>query len=261
MNFFKRINPQKHFKNISSEAGLDRTNGFWNCLSSGDLDNDGDLDYVVGNHGLNTRFKASQKKPLFMLVNNFDLNTTVSQIICVYNGDEAYPIALRNDLVRQMPGLKNKYPLYSNYKEQKIEDIFTEEQIRTSARSFIYTTQTSIAWNNGNGTFDIESLPVEAQFAPVYGISVNDYDLDGNPDILLGGNFYHAKPVVGIYDASYGLMLKGDGMGRFTPLSARKSGFLVKGEIRDFLQVDVNGADLIMVARNNDSILFYKNLE
>jgi hypothetical protein len=254
-------NKNGHFKNISSEARLDKSNGFWNCIKAGDLDNDGDPDYIIGNHGLNTRFKASQKRPLSMLVNNFDMNTTVSQIISGYNGDKSYPFARRNDLVMQIPGLRNKYPLHTNYKEQTIEDIFTEEQIRTSAKSFIYNTQTSIAWNNGNGTFDLESLPLEAQFAPVYGILVEDVDHDGNLDILIGGNFYRSKPEVGIYDGSYGLVLKGNGKGMFAPLKAERSGFLVKGEIRDFLHIKVNDTDFILVALNNDSLLTFTKQE
>ena len=196
-----------------------------------------------------------------MLVNNFDMNTTVSQIISGYNGDKTYPFARRNDMVLQLPGLKNKYPLHTNYKEQTIEDIFTEQQIRTSAKSFIYNTQTSIAWNNGDGTFDLESLPLEAQFAPVYGILVEDMDHDGNLDILIGGNFYRSKPEMGIYDGSYGLVLKGNGLGSFAPLKAEKSGFLVKGEIRDFLHMKVNDTDLILVARNNDSLLIFSYLK
>ena len=157
----------------------------------------------------------------------------------------------------QLPGLKKKYLYYESYKEQTVADIFTEKQIRSSAKSFIYTTESSIAWNNGDGTFSLNALPIEAQFSPIYGLLVEDLDADGQLDLLMGGNFYRSKPEVGMYDASYGLLLKGNGRGDFEVLTPRDSGFLVKGEIRDFLTLEVAGQPLILVARNNERLLVY----
>lgn len=250
-------NHKGKLKNVSLQLGFEQTNGFWNCIKSGDFDDDGDMDYVIGNQGLNTRFKASEKEPVSILVNDYDKNRTAEQIISVYNNGISYPLVLRHDLTMQMPSLKKKYLYYENYKGQKVEDIFTDKQIRTSAKSYVYNTQTSIALNNGDGTFELKPLPIEAQFAPVYGLLVDDFNEDGHLDILMGGNFYQAKPEVGIYDASYGLMLTGDGKGNFNPLKAEESGFLVKGAIRDFVEIEVAGEELILVGRNDAEVVVY----
>jgi hypothetical protein len=111
--------------------------------------------------------------------------------------------------------------------------------------------------NNGKGGFMIKPLPTEAQFSPVYGIMVNDFDKDGKQDILLGGNFYQSKPEVGIYDASYGLLLKGDGKGNFVAVSEQQSGFFITGAIRDIISIKKGKKEIIIVSKNNDSPQYF----
>ena len=118
-----------------------------------DFDKDGDIDFVAGNHGLNSRFKATSEKPVTMYVNDFDLNGAIEQIICTYNGDKSYPLALKHDLTRQIPGLEKKYPKYEMYEEQQISDIFTPEQLKKSIRLDAYMLETSLFVNDGYGNF------------------------------------------------------------------------------------------------------------
>ncbi len=228
-----------------------KTEGWWNCLRSGDFDGDGDLDLVIGNHGLNSRFEASEDKPLSLYVNDFDQNGTPEPIITQYNGEKAYPLALRHNLVMQLPGLKKKYQKYADYKEQTINDIFSQELIQKSVQKKVYRLESVFLENKGDGTFDLQTLPVPAQFSPVYGILVEDFDEDGNLDILFGGNIYGVKPEVGRYDANYGLLLKGKGDHTFDPVYSRDSGFRVRGEIRDLNTLTVHGKKLVLVAKNN----------
>ncbi|HVU95237.1 MAG TPA: VCBS repeat-containing protein, partial [Puia sp.] len=204
----------------------------------------------AGNHGLNSRFRASRAKPVTMYVSDFDQNGTVEQIVCCYNGDRQYPMCLRHDLVAALPGLKKKYLHYNEYKEQTMTDIFTAEQMAGSVKLDAYELRSCVFLNDGTGGFVKKALPGEAQFSPVYGILPGDFDGDGKMDLLVGGNFYESKPEVGIYDASYGLLLKGDGQGGFVPVPAEKSGFFVKGAVRDIERV----GDRVVVARNNDSV-------
>ncbi len=251
-------NDQGKFIEITENAGLTKTNGWWNCIKSGDLDGDGDLDFVIGNHGLNSRFRASAEKPVRMFVNDFDQNGMVEQIIGTFNGDKMYPMALRHDLVAQMPGLKKKYLKYDSYKDQTVQDVFSSEQLSSAVKLDAYELETSILINQGNGKFELKALPVEAQFSPIYGIAMHDFDGDGNLDMLLGGNFFAAKPEVGRYDASYGLWLQGDGKGSFKVVKSRESGFYTNGEVRDITVIADKKAPMVLVARNNDTLQLFQ---
>jgi hypothetical protein len=209
------INENGKFKERKEAFGPEKTQGWWNCLASGDFNGDGYVDFIAGNHGLNSRFKATPEKPVTMYVSDFDLNGSVEQIICVYDGDKSYPLALKHDLTRQIPALENKYPKYEMYKDQQITDIFTPEQLKNSMRLDAFLLETSLFINDGDGNFTRKSLPAEVQFSPVYAADIGDYNGDGNTDILLGGNLYNAKPEVGRYDASYGSFLIGRWQGSF----------------------------------------------
>jgi hypothetical protein len=254
------INENGKFKEKKDAFGSDKTVGWWNCLAAGDFNGDGKIDFIAGNHGLNSRFKATPEKPVSMYVNDFDLNGTVEQIICVYDGDKSYPLALKHDLTRQIPELAKKYPKYDMYKDQQITDIFTPEQLKNSIRIDANLLETSLFINDGTGHFTRKPLPVEVQFSPVYAAAVGDYNHDGNLDILLGGNLYNVKPEVGRYDASYGTLLLGDGHGNFSYVPARISGFHLDGEIRDIKEVTTSKDKIMVVARSNDSLQVFKVL-
>jgi len=252
------INENGKLVKRTSEFGLQKSNGWWNTIKATDIDHDGDVDFVIGNHGLNSRFRASLEKPVTMYVNDFDKNGSIEQIICTYNGDKSYPMALRHDLISQMPSLKKKYLKYEDYKDATIDDIFTADQLKDAIKLEAYRFSTSLMLNEGKGKFKIMDLPIEAQFSPMYGICTGDFDHDGNEDVLLGGNLYRVKPEVGRYDASYGVFLKGDGKGKFESLRPSESGFFVDGEVRDIKKITIANVDYILVARNNDSPLLFK---
>ena len=254
------INENGKFKEKRDAFGLDKTEGWWNCLAAGDFNGDGHIDFIAGNHGLNSRFKASPGKPVSMYVNDFDLNGTVEQIICTYDGDKSYPLALKHDLTRQIPDLEKKYPDYKMYKDQQITDIFTPEQLKSSIHLDVNLLETSLFINDGTGHFTREPLPVEVQFSPVYAAAVGDFNNDGNADILLGGNLYNVKPELGRYDASYGSFLIGDGKGGFSYMPAKSSGFHLDNEVRNILEVKTTKDKILVVARSNDPLQVFKEL-
>jgi enediyne biosynthesis protein E4 len=230
---------------------LAKSNGWWNCIKAGDFNGDGLMDFVVGNHGLNSRFKASETAPLSMFVNDFDDNGMAEPIICGFNGGQSYPMVLRQDIVSQMPSLKKKYLYFKNYKEQKISDIFAAEKVQKALKYEAFNLKSSILINKGNGQFEIKDLPIEAQLSPVFGIAVEDFDKDGKLDIALSGNFSRSKPEVGTYLANYGTLLRGDGQGNFQAL--KNSGFKTIGEGRDLLTLKTGNKNLFISSLNNDS--------
>lgn len=252
------INESGIFVNRTEQFGLSKSNGWWNAIESADLDGDGDTDFVLGNHGLNSRFKASVEKPVFMYVNDFDKNGTVEQIICTYNGEKSYPMVLRHDLMAQIPTLKKKYLKYESFKDQMITDIFTKEELSNAIKHDVYELSNSVLINEGSKGFVLKQLPVEAQYSVTFAISIDDFDHDGNKDIILAGNLYNVKPEVGQYDASYGTFLKGDGKGNFTALPVSKSGLILDGEIRDLETITIADKKYLLAARNNNSILTNK---
>jgi hypothetical protein len=252
------VNANGKFTDVTENAGMAKSNGWWNRIEPSDIDLDGDIDFVVGNHGLNSRFRGSETKPVRMYVNDFDQNGKIEHITEAYNGENSYPFVLRHELVNQIPSLKKKYLKYDNYKDQMVSDIFTAEQMASAIKLEAYELSSGLMINDGKGTFRFQALPVEAQVAPVYGIETGDFDEDGNPDILIGGNLYKTKPQVGRYDASYGLFLKGDGKGGFAAVAPGISGVNIDGEVRDI--VTLSGLDyrIILVSRNSNSVVAYK---
>jgi hypothetical protein len=252
------VNDNGTFTDKSEQYGLLNTEGWWNVIKAKDVNNDGNIDFILGNHGLNSFFKASIEKPVTMYVNDFDLNGTIEQIICTYNGSKSYPVAIKDDLVKQIPSLAAKYAKYVDYMDQTIEDIFPPEVLNKSIKLSAKLMESCVMINTGKGPLRIIPLPAEAQFSPVYAIAADDFDHDGTCDILLGGNQYRAKPQTGIYNGSYSLFLKMDNDGKWYPVSSSVSGFFTKGEIRDLKQLTIGGRRIIAVARNNDNLQFYK---
>ncbi|RIA08598.1 VCBS repeat protein [Flavobacteriaceae bacterium MAR_2010_72] len=250
--------------NLSEKIEIENSNGFWNSINGGDFDNDGDIDYILGNLGENAFFKASNERPIILTLGDFDKDTKNDPIISTYSKDEdgeyrSYPFAPRDLLADQMVLIKNKYRTYQQYSKAQIED-FTS--VNSDYETFeVNHLKNTYLENLGNGEFKMHALPIEAQFAPVMGTTIKDFDLDGNLDVLLIGNFYHAEVGYGQYDASIGLYLKGNGKGEFEPVNVSESGFIVDGDARALVQLQTKDEGLILASQNNSDLKVYKPVE
>ncbi|HVE77874.1 MAG TPA: hypothetical protein VNA89_03380, partial [Gemmatimonadaceae bacterium] len=249
------------FVDRTDAAGLSGTNGWWNSVAAVDLDEDGRKDLVLGNLGLNSYIRASRREPARLYVHDFFQNGAVEQILTFYKHGVSYPLAGRDELVRMMPPLRSKYVSYADFGASRIEDIFSPSELRQATVREAYLFATSVALSRSGGTFDLRPLPIEAQFAPVYASLADDFDGDGHTDLLLAGNFYGVTPVRGRYDASYGLLLRGRGDGRFDALDVEASNLAITGQVRDAKPLrQASGGRLIALARNDDKLQILRPL-
>jgi hypothetical protein len=240
-------------------SGLEKSDGWWNRIIAGDFTGDGRLDFIVGNLGLNSRLQAKPDEPVTMYVKDFTHNGFVQQIISYRHNGREYPLTLRDDLIRSLTFLKDRYRNYKDYARQTVADVFPQKDLADAVVRNAYTFATTLVKNNGNGTFTLVPLPTEAQIAPVYGMLASDVDGDGKPDLLLAGNFDGVKPEIGKISAGYGLYLRGDGKGHFTPERELQSGFFVPGQARDIQRVRTRTGSVYVVARNNDRPLIFRS--
>ena len=158
--------------------------------------------------------------------------------------------------MKKIPSLRSKFPSYKDFGASRIEDMFPAADLSQAQVREAYTFASAVALNNGNGTFTLQPLPIEAQFAPIYASLAGDFDGDGRTDLLVGGNLYGVTPALGRYDASYGLMLRGDGKGGFTAVDMAASNLVIDGQVRDIKSLrGARGDRLIVVARNNDRVV------
>ena len=246
-------NEAKQFRNVTKQLGLENTVGWWNSINAGDFNRDGRTDFVLGNLGENSRYTTSSTSPLKIYTNDFGNIGNRNAIITYAENGKSYPIHPRDDMMLQLPGLRKKFPRYDDYAKAGIADLFSPQALQQAKLITANSFQSVILTNNGNQPWIISPLCVEAQFAPVFGILVNDYDADGFEDILLTGNFYGAEVINGQYDAFEGLFLQGNGRGEF---KVKENGFRIEGDGKGLAEIlRVNNTSIILAALNNDSLV------
>jgi hypothetical protein len=250
LTIFKKVNNK--YINSTSEFGISDITGWWYSLEIADMNNDGFLDIVAGNLGLNSYIQASKEKPATMHYKDFDNNGTIDPILCFYNGDKSYPLHFRDRLLDQMVVLKKKFVRYQNYANATLEDIFTPEQLK-DAKVLTANTFTHILFlNQGGKHFAAQALPRYTQISVLRSIKAMDVNHDGKMDLVTGGNFYGTDAQLGRYDASVGAILIGDGQGNFQVVGPVDSGFSIPGNVRSILPVKSSSGTSLFIARNND---------
>ncbi len=239
------------FEDITESTGLSEQIGWWNTIVSDDFDSDGDIDFVVGNLGLNYKYKASDIEPFEIYASDFDDTGTNDIVLGYYNGGSLYPVRGRQCSSEQMPFIKEKYQNYADFGNATVLDVYGKEKLKNSIHYKATNFASSYIENLGNGTFNIRSLPQFAQMTSVNSVEVIDVNKDGVKDLVLIGNMYNSEVETPRNDAGYGLCMLGDGKGNFKALLPYESGLLVKGEVRN--------SGLITIGKSEQAILFAKN--
>jgi len=228
--------------------------GWWNCIAVSDIDKDGDDDLIVGNNGMNTQMKPSEKEPVTMIFGDFDKNGSIDPIISYFIQGESFPYPNRDELTDQIPSFKKRFTDYDSYSKATISTILTREELKNSATLTANRFTTSLLINQGNGSFTFGSLPQQAQVAPVFSIAVMDVNADGNPDLIMAGNLSHARVRMGKLAGNYGFVFPGDGKGNFTYLSQVRSGLHVRNDVMHIAVVN----KIVVFGINDGPLKTYK---
>jgi len=222
------------FTNVTSQTSTENETGFWNSIAPGDFDNDGDIDYIVGNMGQNSFYRASKQYPVKIYAKDFDNNGNYDAIPSLFLLDDdgkqqEYPAQTRDDLVKQMIGMRAKFQNYKTHANATMDKLFSPDELKNALILQANNFKTSLFKNNGNGKFEISSLPAQAQLSTINGMITEDFDGDGILDIVMNGNDFGTEVTVGRYDALNGLYMKGDGGGKFVAKTIAESGIYIPG--------------------------------
>jgi len=238
---------------------IERTSGWWNTLEASDLDGDGDEDLLAGNLGLNSYLKASSEYPVNLYVKDFDNNGSIDPVMTHHKEGVEVSFYSKDALSRQLVAIKKIFTDYQSFAQSPFHEIFTKEDLRGAGRWQVNTFESMMLINQGNGTFEPKPLPEAMQVAPIFAFVTDDFDQDGNQDILAVGNQFGNQLGLGKYDASYGHFLKGKGNGVWEAMDPKLSGFAVEGQGRSIARLKSGkGQQLLVVGRNNAPMMVFK---
>ncbi|MBA4057539.1 MAG: RNA-binding protein, partial [Marivirga sp.] len=218
---------------------------------------DGDEDIIAGNLGLNTQLRASEAEPITLVYKDFDNNGSIDPILNHYIQGKSYPFASRDELLDQMYSMRSKYTSYASYANVQLNSIFPASELKDAAVLKV-TQLESVYLENTPGKFVVHKLPSAAQFAPIYTMTLIDYNKDGNMDVIIGGNQSSIRIRVGVIDANFGQLLEGDGKGGFKHVPQTKSGLTLVGDAKSMQVITVNGVSYLFVGINNVGVEAYK---
>lgn len=264
LRFFK--NDRGKFKEVTPEGGLADYKGWWNKIHTADLDQDGDLDIIAGNGGLNTLFTVSKETPIHMYGKDFDNNEGFDAIFTAFLPDKdgvkkEFTFHGRGDIAKQMIYVKDSFGFYKDFASAGLKQIISEDQMQEALEMEANFMENCVFENMGEGRFELRHLPTMAQIGPVFGIETGDYDSDGQIDIALVGNDFGMELTSGRCDAFNGLILLGDGQMNFKEMAIEESGFFVPGDAKSLVSlINAQGQELILSGQNQGELLAYKRI-
>ena len=261
--------PVKFYRNVhgrlidhTKEAGLDRRLGWFNAIAARDADADGDIDYVVTNAGLNTRYRRpTSEKPISLFYGDFEGTGRSNIVEAVTREDGLLPVRGRSCSSTAMPFIADKFPTFDSFAAASLTDIYTRPRLDSAMQLKATNLQTGLLLNDGSARFTWQPLPHIVQIAPGFGVVFTEIDGDGRPDLYLAQNFFSPEPETGRMDGGVSLLLTGNGDGTFTPVWPDRSGLLAPGDAKALAAVDLNHDNRpdFVVAVNDDHTLTFMN--
>ncbi len=251
------------------DTGVSQYTGWWSSLAGGDFDNDGDIDYIGGNLGLNNNFQVRPGFPLKVFAKDFDGNGSIDPVLACYQREsmeadarKLYPIHFWDELNSQSPKFRNKFSRYRQYSKVTMDEVLTADDLKGAI--VLEATQMGSGYieNLGNGKFAMKSLPILAQVAPINGIQVQDVNRDGNLDVVMIGNDYGNEVFAGRYDAFTGLVLIGNGKGSFEVLPSAASGVYTTGDAKALVNLyNASGNSIWIASQNKDKLIILESTD
>lgn len=251
------INQKHRFVNQTQKYELTNSSGWWNSVNGGDIDNDGDIDYVVGNYGLNSFYKASPEYPLEIYGKDFDRNGTFDPIVTNYIDGVAYIVHSRNTIIRQIPSIEYRFLTYEAYGATPFKNSLTTEELSGAVHLDCKNMQSVVLENVNGEYFNIHELPIEVQFSPVFGTTLEDFNNDNRLDIMLIGNSMADETFAGYYDASFGNVLINQGEFQWKVLQPSKTRLIVDGDKKALAKLNINNQETFLMSENNGYLKTY----
>lgn len=253
--FFENKNGK--LTNITASTGTANATGWWNCIKAADIDGDGDIDFIAGNLGLNSRLKAGEKEPITIYANDYNNDNFVDPVMTYYIQGEEHLLPLRDQFIEQIRSAYKIFPYYNNYAQAKVSTVLKQKDLQGALILKATTFASCIIENLGNGKFKCKALPAAAQLAPVTAILVDDVNNDKYPDMILVGNDYSSDVVTGRYDAFTGAVLLNDRKGNFKFMPHWQTGFFVDGDVKSISLINTVKGKTILVSERNKGIKIF----
>ncbi|MFL5787758.1 MAG: VCBS repeat-containing protein, partial [Flavisolibacter sp.] len=259
-------NNKGSFQDITANSGIENTKGWWTSITAGDFDNDGKTDYIIGNLGLNSFYRASDKYPVHIYAKDFDKNGSLDAIPTIYlptsmedTTRREYPVHTKDDITKQLISFRKQFPTYRSYATATFDKMFSKDDLNGALKLEANYFSNSLMKNSGNGKFQITPLPSITQFSCMNGMLVEDFDGDGNLDVLVNGNDYGTEPTIGRYDACNGLLLMGNGKNNFKVPSMMQTGWFIPGNAKALVKFkNVLGETMIASSSNRGPLKIFR---
>ena len=244
------------FKEVTKQFGLENSHGWWNCIKAADLNQDGFIDIIAGNTGINSYFQPTKEQPVEIVAKDFDKNGSIDPIVTYFNpiDNDRFMIHNRLVVIDQIPSIKKRFETFGKFATTSFNHAFTKKELDDAFTGKVNSLASVVLINNQGKSFDIESLPEVAQLSVINDMLVEDINHDGDMDLVLVGNNYAQETLFGRYDASIGTILLGDGKLHWKNLEARTSGFVVEGDAKYIRFIKTAKGKIYVIANNNSSL-------